>query len=153
MEEYGSFLFKAKTEKITPIKGGDLQITANEMRESAAGLDNWAPAELKMVPLEAYDKLAVLFNMIEAGAPWPKDMMKARAAFLAKDPGDEQNPLAYSVLLMLSGHTACGPKPGFDTFNRGWKLRPSRDVCRGGGEGSRGRGICHRHPCRMVQPD
>ena len=56
-----------------------------------------------MLPIEAYEQLAVLFNMIEAGAPWPKDMMKARAAFLAKDPEDEQNPLAYKVLLMLSG--------------------------------------------------
>ena len=30
-------------------------------------------------------------------------MTRARAAFLAKDPNDELNPLAYRVLLMLSG--------------------------------------------------
>ena len=56
-----------------------------------------------MLPLEAYEQLVVLFNMIEAGAPWPKSILKTRAAFLSKDPVDERNPLAYRVLLMLSG--------------------------------------------------
>ena len=50
MEHYGKYIFKQKTAKITPLSGKDLQITADEMRESAAGLDNWAPADLKMLP-------------------------------------------------------------------------------------------------------
>ena len=56
-----------------------------------------------MLPILAYEQLAVLLNLVEAGAPWPEDIKKARAAFLAKDPEDEQNPRAYRVLLMLSG--------------------------------------------------
>ena len=96
-------MFKGRTANITPLTCRDLQITAGVLRESAAGLDNWAPAELKMLPLEAYEALVVLFNLVESGASWPKDMTKARAAFLAKDPEDEQNPLARRVLLMLSG--------------------------------------------------
>ena len=67
IERYGKYLFKGKTAMITPLTGRDLQITAGELRESAAGLDNWAPAELKQLPIEAYEQLAVLLNMVEAG--------------------------------------------------------------------------------------
>ena len=103
IESYGRYLFRGKTGQITPLTGRDLQITAGDLRVSAAGLDNWAPEELMLLPIEAYEQLAVLLNMVEAVAPWPEDMTKARAAFLAKDPDDELNPLAYRVLLMLSG--------------------------------------------------
>ena len=50
MAHYGKYIFKQRTAKINPLSGKDLQITADEMRESAAGLDNWAPADLKMLP-------------------------------------------------------------------------------------------------------
>ena len=102
VKDYDRYLFKQKTARIDQLQGEDLESTAAEMRESASGLDNWAPADLKMLPRIAYDQLAVMLNMIEAGTPWPEDIMKARAAFLATDSEDEQNPAAYRVLLMLS---------------------------------------------------
>ena len=46
--------------------------------------------------------LADLFNDVERGAPWPEQFTNARVAFLATDPNDELNPLAYRVLLMLA---------------------------------------------------
>ena len=51
----------------------------------------------------AYDLLAMMLNSIEEGAEWPKQMNKARAAFMAKDENDKLNPLSHRVLLMLPG--------------------------------------------------
>ena len=42
IKDYGKYSLRAKIAKITPLTGRDLQITAGELRESAAGLDNWA---------------------------------------------------------------------------------------------------------------
>lgn len=79
----------------------DLQHTAQTSKETAAGLDQWAPADLKLLSLEAYWYLADMLNDIEQGTPWPRQLTTARAAFLSKDPDDSLNPLAYCVRLML----------------------------------------------------
>ena len=63
MRNYDRYIFKQKAAKISPMRGEDLEETAAEMRESATGLDNWAPAELKMLPRIARDQLATLINM------------------------------------------------------------------------------------------
>ena len=47
IRSYDKYLFEQKTAQTTPLTGKDLQITANEMRESAGGLDNWTPGNSK----------------------------------------------------------------------------------------------------------
>ena len=42
-----------------------------------------------------------MFNCIEDGANWPAQMNESRAAFMSKEEGDELNPLAFRVLLVL----------------------------------------------------
>ena len=54
-----------------------------------------------MLSHKAYEWLALLLELIESGAPWPEDMLKAKATFLAKDPALTENHLAYRVLLIL----------------------------------------------------
>eukprot|EP00969_Alexandrium_andersonii_P170842 7552849-Alexandrium_andersonii.AAC.1 len=49
-----------------------------------AGPDGWLPAELRLLPIEAFDLLASLFNAVEAGARWPKELLVARAVALPK---------------------------------------------------------------------
>ena len=79
----------------------DLEKAAAESADSAAGGDQWGPADLKKLSKKAYARLAEMFNRIEGGANWPTQMNESRAAFMAKDEDDELNPLAYRVLLML----------------------------------------------------
>ena len=71
------------------------------LKEIAGGLDQWGPADLKLLSKEACKELANLFNMIEGGASWPKQLNVARAAFHAKEADSDMDPLAYRVLLML----------------------------------------------------
>ena len=83
------------------ITGEDVKATCNEAKHTAAGMDQWAPADLKELSDCAYQYLADMMNTIEQGAPWPEALLSARAAFLAKDANDALIPLAYGVLLML----------------------------------------------------
>ena len=67
----------------------DLQQTARATKETAAGLDQWAPAYMKM---KAYGYLADMLNDIEKGTPWREQFTTARAALLSKDPNDKLTP-------------------------------------------------------------
>lgn len=71
-------------------------------RKSVGGLDEWTPADLALLPDEAYRWVAVMLNLIECGANWPEGMNQAKAAFLVKDPAKAEDPLAYRVLLILA---------------------------------------------------
>ena len=71
-------------------------------KQNQGGPDGWMTAELSLMSLRAAGLLAEMLNAIEKGAPWPQDITKGRAAFLAKDPAILGDPLAYSVLLILS---------------------------------------------------
>ncbi len=81
--------------------GEDLQDSFLQAKETAVGMDQFAPGDFKLLPNMALGHLADLFNIIEKGGRWPHQMETARAAFMAKDEDDPLNPLAYRVLLML----------------------------------------------------
>ena len=70
-------------------------------KETAGGLDQWTPADLRMLAPKAYEALAKMLNEIERGKAWPSQMHNARAAFLPKEATNSQDPLEYRVLLML----------------------------------------------------
>ena len=101
MEKYDRYIFKKKEANLEKLEGRDLRITAACTGESAAGLDQWAPGDFKLLSDLALEKLAEMLNMVEEGAEWPEQLGKARAAFLSKSPEDVLNPLEYRVLLML----------------------------------------------------
>ena len=65
-------------------------------------MDQWLPAEFKLLSEKACDALAEMFNCIEEGAKWPEQTTKARAAFLTKGEESDLDPLSYRVLLMLA---------------------------------------------------
>ena len=101
MENYKSHIVDQKAYKVDKITGHDVEIACKEARPSAAGLDNWEPAELGLLCTEAYHWIAVMFNKIEEGYPWPEGSEHVRAAYLAKDANRSADPLAYRVLMLL----------------------------------------------------
>lgn len=68
---------------------------------SAAGMDQWGPAEFKLLSRESFVWLAKLLDAVEGGAKWPDQLKWAKAAFLAKDANDCNNPLASRVLMIM----------------------------------------------------
>lgn len=101
IKDYDQYHFKMQEAVVEDITGGDVKATRNEAKHTAAGMDQWAPADLKELSDCAYQHLADMVNIIEQGAAWPEALLSAQAAFLAKDANDVLNPLAYGVLLML----------------------------------------------------
>ena len=73
-------------------------------------MGQWAPGDLRILSKEAFKMMAKMMNVIERGRPWPEQLQKARAAFLAQDMEDMLNPLAYWALLMLPSTYRMWPK-------------------------------------------
>ena len=63
LEDYAEFLFEAPTANITMLT--ELKAMAVSAKESAAGLDQWAPGDLRLLSDLAFEYLADLLNMIE----------------------------------------------------------------------------------------
>ena len=61
-----------------------LQDVCTNGKETSAGTDVWSPADFTKLPKVAYDGLAVMLNMIEDGAEWPKGTLFGKASFLSK---------------------------------------------------------------------
>ena len=83
-------------------------ITGEQVRESftnsahnAGGMDGCLPAEMALLSNTTYDWIATLLNCIEQGAPWPEGQTNGRLAYLATDPGQPFNHLAYRLLTRL----------------------------------------------------
>ena len=101
MEKYDPFIKKQEAYPGQKITGEQVEAAAKKARASAAGLDNWEPAELAMLNSQAYQWIADMLNLIEAGRPWPEGTEQVRAAYLAKDPGRSAEPLCHRVLMLL----------------------------------------------------
>ena len=48
-------------------------------------MDNFTPADCGLLSNDTYAWLADLLNLIEEGAPWPKDLCIGKAAYPSKD--------------------------------------------------------------------
>ena len=102
VEKYADHIFSHPEMKIQAITGEDVEQAVQALKATAGGMDQWDPADLKMLSGVACGRLAELFNAIEAGAPWPRQLTTARAAFLAKEEDSDLDPMDYRVLLMLA---------------------------------------------------
>ena len=71
--------------------------------ESAAGVDGWNIADIRLLPLAAWAPIAELFQRIEDGeAQWPETLLTNRAAYLSKSPLGDESPLEESPLSELA---------------------------------------------------
>ena len=102
MHDYSKWIFTQAEMRIENIRGEDVEKVVQKLKETAGGLYQWDPANLKLISKEACRHFATFFDMIEKGGEWPKDLRVARAAFLAKEEDSDMNPLDYNVLLMLA---------------------------------------------------
>ena len=102
VEEYGEHILQQPEALIEDITGEDVEKVVRTQKETAGGMDQWMPAEFKLLSREACNSLADMYMMVERGAKWPEATTMARAAFLAKDEEPDLDPLAYRVLLMLA---------------------------------------------------
>ena len=67
--EGSRFIYHGKVATMTDLTAEDLRTTARKSRETAAGLDRWTPAEMRMLSLKAYGYLADMLNDIGKRVP------------------------------------------------------------------------------------
>ena len=59
------------------------------------------PRDFRLLSNLAFEHLAEMLNGIEETGTWPKDLLHARAAFLATEEEEALDPLGFRCLLML----------------------------------------------------
>ena len=67
MAKYSRYIYKAKEATIEALTGNDLQQVAVAGAESACGMDQRSPAELKLRSLFAFQWLACFLKEVESG--------------------------------------------------------------------------------------
>ena len=71
------------------------------MPDNTPGLDGIAKGDLKILSPKCLTLIARLLNLIEAGAPWPSLVRKARTTFISKGEEDLE-PSGFRGLAILS---------------------------------------------------
>lgn len=95
---------------LPPITGRDLHKAVQQTKKTTApGLDGW---DLKLLPLEAWDTLAVLLTLVEDGEDWPQGLHQAVVTLIPKSSAgglEEQRPIVllavvYRLWARARGH-------------------------------------------------
>ena len=102
MSVYREYIPHASQHALAPITCQQVLESFRSLKASAAGPDQWAQRDVRLMrPLAAY-WLAQMYNRIEQGyAPWPSFLCTARAVFLAKS-GGSTSPLDWRILTISS---------------------------------------------------
>ena len=94
--------FKHDEVEVPRIATQDVWDHFTKSKASAAGLDSWEPAELKLLSPKVCDRIAQLYEAIERGVPWPVGTKKAKAAYMTKPGGKVGDPMSQRVLTIMS---------------------------------------------------
>ena len=103
MAKYAAFIYDppVRTE-VRDIDPEQLFQLFAHTKHNSGGLDGWTPADLTLMSRVACTLVCQMLNQIEMGTmQWPKPVLTARAAFMAKDPNQLEDPLKYRVLTVL----------------------------------------------------
>ena len=71
---------------VDPLQAGDLykRVPTYTKEDATTGTDGWRARVLQVLPQILWEPMAILFNKIENGDPWPDALTCATAAFLGK---------------------------------------------------------------------
>ena len=67
MHKYADYLYKAPEYQCDPITLQELQEECTSCRCSAPGPDGFEPAEMALLPMNAYKHMAALLNLVKGG--------------------------------------------------------------------------------------
>eukprot|EP00973_Karenia_brevis_P094123 12420886-Karenia_brevis.AAC.1 len=86
LHKYSSYLFMSCPTTLPPLTTHDLYATIHDTTNSAGGMCSWTYAEWKLLPEFVFTHIVCMLNLIEGGAPWPQQVLHAKAHPLSKDP-------------------------------------------------------------------
>ena len=83
--KYKEYICQLPEQNVANITAKDLHDIAKNVKQSATGLDSFHPVDFRLLPLEAFEWIAQIFTMVEAGCQWPQDSLHIGAHLLPKD--------------------------------------------------------------------
>ena len=98
----GSWLFRASECFLPELDPDELRDIFVGNGPSASGFDALLFDDFRWLPRMAFVYLCQLLTIIEQGAPWPQDLLHAKAHMLSKDASRPFDPLSYRLLLITS---------------------------------------------------
>lgn len=103
MENYEGFIFHRDEGEyqIGTVCSDKLKAACTEAKHTAAGPDGWSPDDFSRLSSKAYFRFAKLLDEIEAGRPWPDDLLHPRASFMEQDSSKNLEPTGYRLLQTL----------------------------------------------------
>jgi hypothetical protein len=108
-----------------PISGEMLRETLVKMKNNAAGLDQWAASDLKILlnwHPELFDDLAEILNVIEDCGRWPDAMVQGFVSLIPKDASDpEPTPTSLRPITILSAVYRLWARSRFDQAMDTWQ--------------------------------
>ena len=81
---------------LPPITEQRIQSLFKRGKHSAAGPDGWTSLDLKFMSPMAAHFLPLMYAAVERGAPWPTQLLEAKAIFLGKGPLETGGPFDFS---------------------------------------------------------
>ena len=87
VDKFKKYILKQKEYAVQTIDGQMVFESFSKTVESAGSLDGWHPKELSLLSKTICDKVAIMLNQIEEGAPWPRSATHARVVYLEKGRG------------------------------------------------------------------
>ena len=85
MRKFGMHIPSFPQSRLEPLQPARVREHFSKAPRSAAGPDGWQRDELAHMTLKAATWLTEMFHLIESGTPWPRQLLVARAIFLAKE--------------------------------------------------------------------
>ena len=101
VNKYAEFIHNAEEFPMEDVTGEQLQRSCRKAKPTSASLDAWTTSEFKLLPLAAFDLMAVFLNRVEGEGRWPNNLTIAKAVFLYKDDPQNAGPLDLRVLQIL----------------------------------------------------
>lgn len=99
---YAAVLFYDQEFQLSELTGHDVHQHFRHVTKSSGAMDGWNPRELAYLSPLACHHLAIMYNQIEEGRPWPSSTKHAKVAFLEKLDAVPGEVMSYRPLTMTS---------------------------------------------------
>ena len=101
MGEYQQHVYRGEEQANPLLTATDMKEACSKAGKSAAGPDGYEPGEMALLSDWAYQEMADLLNLVEAGEEWPQGMQHGRVAYLEKEHGECDDALKFRPLVLL----------------------------------------------------
>ena len=79
--KYKKYIYKRKEDSMGDIMAEDVQEAIQTLKETVGGMGQWTPADLKLLPITACERLAQMFNAIGTRGKLAKHRIGGKSSY------------------------------------------------------------------------